>query len=220
MLAPGDVIGRIEIPRLEMSTVVFEGTADDVLSIGVGHLAGSPLPGQRGNVVLAAHRDTFFRPLRNIHQRDTITVVMPGGTRRYSVDETVIVMPEQTEVLAPASGAILTLVTCYPFDWFGHAPQRFIVRAHELTSSEPLVSDGKAQTHSAAADVMASVDHLPLRAVSRPKPMVRRVDPVPPVEEIAVQDETDAPAHPSGNRIAHGVKKLNPKHLWARITGR
>jgi sortase A len=213
-LIQGDVIGRIEIPRLEISTIVFEGTGDDVLGIGVGHLPGSPLPGQPGNVVLAAHRDTFFRPLRNIHKRDTIEVVTPGGTRRYSVDETTIVTPDQTEILGPASGAILTLVTCYPFDWFGHAPQRFIVRAHEISPAEATASEVKAQTQSEAAEVMANVDRLP-----RPKPPVRRADPVAHAES-AEEEAEPAPVHHSGNRIVRGVKKLNPKHLWARISGR
>jgi sortase A len=228
-LTQGDVIGRIEIPRLEISTIVFEGTGDDVLGTGVGHLTGSPLPGQRGNVVLAAHRDTFFRPLRNIRKRDTIAVVTPSGTRRYSVDETTIVTPDQTEVLGPASGEILTLVTCYPFDWFGHAPQRFIVRAHELgdpTHPAAIASAVRAQTPSAESDLMASVDHLApvqLQPVLRPKPAVRRADKVQePAEEIAAQKEAEPETlpHHQGNRVVHGVKKLNPKHLWARITGK
>jgi sortase A len=225
-LIQGDVIGRIEIPRLEISTIVFEGTGDDVLGIGVGHLPGSPLPGQRGNVVLAAHRDTFFRPLRNIHARDTIELVTPGGTRRYSVDQTTIVTPDQTAVLGPAPGAILTLVTCYPFDWFGHAPQRFIVRAHEVTPPQAPASEAKAQTQSEAVDVMATVDHLPpVHNTPRPKPVIRRADPVPqPAEEIAVQEDTEPEAEAvrlshQSNRVVRGVKKLNPKHLWSRITG-
>jgi sortase A len=212
-LIQGDVIGRIEIPRLEISTIVFEGTGDDVLGIGVGHLPGSPLPGQPGNVVLAAHRDTFFRPLRNIHKRDTIAVVTPGGTRRYSVDETTIVTPDQTEILGPVSGAILTLVTCYPFDWFGHAPQRFIVRAHEISPAEAPAAEVKAQTQSEAAEVMANVDHPPpVHRITRPKPAA--------AEEIAAQDDDPAPVQHSGNRFVHGVKRLNPKHLWSRITGK
>jgi sortase A len=129
----GDLVGRIEIPRLQISTVVFEGTNDDVLGVGVGHLSGSPLPGERGNVVLAAHRDTYFRSLRNIRKYDAIDVVTLGGTRRYIVDSTMIVTPDHVEVLKPTPRATLTLITCYPFDWFGHAPKRFIVSAHEMS---------------------------------------------------------------------------------------
>ena len=171
-LIQGDVIGRIEIPRLEISTIVFEGTGDQVLGIGVGHLPGSPLPGHRGNVVLAAHqRHFFFVPYGNIQAGDTIELVTPSGTRRYSVDETTIVTPDQTAVLGPVPGAILTLVTCYPFDWFGHAPQRFIVRAHEIKPSEASAVEVKEQTPSEAADVMAGVDRLPpVHHISRLKP--------------------------------------------------
>jgi sortase A len=215
-LIQGDVIGRIEIPRLEISTMVFEGTGDDVLGIGVGHLPDSPLPGLRGNVVLAAHRDTFFRPLRNIHKLDTIAVVTPGGTHRYSVDETRIVTPDHTEVLGPASGTVLTLVTCYPFDWFGHAPQRFIVRAHEVSPVVAVAPEMKAQVPAQASQVMANVDHV---SPPRPKPVVRRADAVPqPTEEIADTEPTPIPH--SGNRIVRGVKGLNPKHLWSRIAGK
>jgi sortase A len=128
----GDLVGRVEIPRLNVSTVVFEGTDDGVLRDGVGHLAGSPLPGEAGNVVLAAHRDTFFRPLRYIRPHDTIAIVTPGGTKDYRVDSITIVTPDHTEVLNPTRDRELTLITCYPFDWFGPAPKRFIVRAREM----------------------------------------------------------------------------------------
>jgi len=133
-LGRGYLIGRIEIPRLRISTVIFEGTDEDVLRIGAGHMPGSPLPGESGNVVVAAHRDTFFRPLRNIHTNDDIAIVTSGGTRRYRVDSIEIVTPDRTDVLGKTQISELTLVTCYPFEWFGHAPKRFIVRAHELES--------------------------------------------------------------------------------------
>ena len=95
-LAEGSLVGRIEIPRLHVSTIVFEGTGDNVLSIGVGHLTGTALPGDQGNVVLAAHRDTFFRPLRSVHKCDRIDVVtparntpLPGGFDRRSCRQTI-----------------------------------------------------------------------------------------------------------------------------------
>lgn len=126
----GDLVGRLEIPRLAMKSVIFEGTDEDVLQRGVGHLPGSPLPGE-GNVVVAGHRDTFFRPLRNIRPRDVITVTTDQGTRRYTVESTAIVNPEETGVLEDTSGSTLTLITCYPFRYIGHAPQRFVVRGRE-----------------------------------------------------------------------------------------
>jgi sortase A len=222
-LAEGDLIGRIEIPRLRMSTVVFEGTGDGVLRIGVGHLAGSPLPGERGNVVLAAHRDTFFRPLRDIRKQDVIDVVTPNGMRRYRVDSTTIVTPDHTEVLGPVPGATLTLVTCYPFDWFGHAPKRFIVRAHEFkdreVTSESRVPPPKPQlppTHAEAAEVMRNVDYVTpiVTHTVRPRPVEK------PIEEIVTEAEPEPTEEVSpeagaakGNRMMRGLKKLNPKRL-------
>lgn len=128
--AEGSLVGRIDIPRLDLSVIVFEGTSDDTLARGVGHLHGSAAPGQIGNLVLAGHRDTFFRGLRDIRQGDRISVKAPNGDYQYSVDSTAIVQPTQTEVVRPTDDATLTLITCYPFNYIGSAPERFIVRAH------------------------------------------------------------------------------------------
>ena len=128
--AEGSLVGRIDIPRLDLSAIVFEGTSDDTLARGVGHLSGSAVPGAPGNLVLAGHRDTFFRELRDIHQGDLISVKAPDGVYQYSVDSTDIVQPTQTEVIKPTVDTTLTLVTCYPFSYIGNAPERFIVRAH------------------------------------------------------------------------------------------
>jgi LPXTG-site transpeptidase (sortase) family protein len=92
------------------------------------------LPGEPGNVVLAGHRDTFFRGLRNIRKGDEITLETLDGSYRYRVDLTQVVAPEYTEVLRGSDDAILTLVTCYPFSFVGPAPQRYIVRAQNLLS--------------------------------------------------------------------------------------
>jgi sortase A len=110
--------------------IVFEGTSDDTLARGVGHLHGTAAPGHIGNLVLAAHRDTYFRALRDIRQGDQISVKAPDGDYQYSVDSTAIVQPTQTEVIRPTDDATLTLITCYPFNYIGAAPERFIVRAH------------------------------------------------------------------------------------------
>jgi sortase A len=130
--AEGSLVGRIDIPRLDLSAVVFEGTSDGTLSRGVGHLRGSAGPGERGNLVLAGHRDTFFRELRNIRQGDEVTIKGPDGEFEYQVESTAIVDPDQTEVLKPSDGATLTLITCYPFRYIGNAPERFIVRATKV----------------------------------------------------------------------------------------
>ena len=125
------LLGKVEIPRLRLSAVVFQGTEDSVLDHGVGHLDGSPLPGQSGNVVLAAHRDTFFRSLKDIHEGDVVSVSTPSGIRSYSVESTEIVAPTDTSVLNATDTPTLTLITCYPFYYVGHAPKRFIVRARD-----------------------------------------------------------------------------------------
>ncbi len=130
--AEGSLVGRIDIPRLDLSAVVFEGTSDSTLERGVGHMSGSAAPGQRGNLVLAGHRDTFFRELRNIRRGDEVNILGPQGEFEYQVESTAIVEPDQTEVLKPSKDATLTLITCYPFHYIGSAPERFIVRAIKI----------------------------------------------------------------------------------------
>ena len=127
----GKLIGRMEIPKLHLSAVVFQGSDSSVLDHGVGHVGSTALPGQPGNVVLAAHRDTFFRPLRNIRKGDLVTVTTESGLRSYRVNSTEIVKPTEISVLKPTPKPTLTLITCYPFYYVGHAPRRFIVRALE-----------------------------------------------------------------------------------------
>ncbi len=129
---PGSTIGRLEIPRIGVSVVVLEGSDDHTLRLGVGHLSNTSLPGERGNVVFAAHRDTFFRPLRAIRKEDLITVTTAQGDHRYAVESTEVVDPDAAEVLHASSQPVLTLITCYPFYYVGHAPKRFVVKAREL----------------------------------------------------------------------------------------
>jgi sortase A len=125
----GSALGRIEIPRLRISAMIAEGTGAEVLDRAVGHVASTPRPGSPGNVALAAHRDSYFRGLGNIRENDVIRIVTPEATYRYRVQWTEIVAPERVDVLEATDRASLTLVTCYPFEWVGHAPQRFVVRA-------------------------------------------------------------------------------------------
>jgi sortase A len=125
----GDVVGRLEIPRLSLSTVVFEGADQDVLERGAGHVPGSALPGDRGNTVLAAHRDTFFRPLRDIRTGDLVKIHTPPNDSVYIVESARVVEPDDVDVLKPTAEPALTLITCYPFRYIGPAPERFVVRA-------------------------------------------------------------------------------------------
>jgi sortase A len=128
------VIGRLEIPRLQLSVMVREGADEGTLRRAVGHIPGTALPGKMGNVGLAGHRDTFFRALRNIREDDAIEFETTNGTYRYVVKSTKIVTPRDVSVLAAAGGENLTLVTCYPFYYVGSAPKRFIVRAARIAA--------------------------------------------------------------------------------------
>jgi sortase A len=133
--ANGGLIGRVDIPRLGISAIMMEGTGSSVLRRAVGHIRGTALPGERGNVGISGHRDTFFRPLRNIAAGDFIVLTTVAGEYRYRVVATSIVAPDDVAVLAPGAGEILTIVTCYPFYFVGPAPKRFIVRAQRVTET-------------------------------------------------------------------------------------
>jgi sortase A len=131
----GALVGRIELPRLEISAVVREGDDDRTLRTAVGHIPGTAMPGDPGNAGLAGHRDTFFRNLRRVRVGDRIVVTTPASIFHYTVTATRIVTPTDVSVLDPTTQQTLTLVTCYPFTYIGAAPLRFIVRA-ELEASE------------------------------------------------------------------------------------
>jgi sortase A len=135
----GAPIGMLEIPRLGLSSIVLEGDHMAALLLGVGHLSDTPLPWHDGNSVLAAHRDTFFRPLARIRRDDVIRFSTADAEFEYVVTETMIVGPTDLAVLDPTPSAMLTLITCYPFDYVGPAPDRFIVRAERRSrvSLEP-----------------------------------------------------------------------------------
>ena len=128
--AAGSLIGRIEIPRLGVSTIIRAGSDARTLRLAVGHIPGTAYPGEQGNIGLAGHRDTFFRRLRDIKVDDEIRIVTPEETYTFKVERTSVVKPRDTWVLNDTSaGTVLTLVTCYPFTYVGSAPDRFIVRA-------------------------------------------------------------------------------------------
>ena len=129
-LAIGEIIGRVDIPRLRLSAAVAEGDDDKTLGNAVGHLPDTPLPWhRRGNVALAAHRDGLFRPLEGIRLNDDVRVVTSRGEFHYRVTKTHIVDPDDVWVIAPTDTPTMTLITCYPFSFVGNAPRRFIVKA-------------------------------------------------------------------------------------------
>ncbi|MGA8152153.1 MAG: class D sortase [Terriglobales bacterium] len=127
----GDVLGRLDIPRLGMSVAILQGTKSRMLRLGAGHIKDTPLPGELGNIGIAAHRDTFFRELKDIRPDDEIQLQTATGLFRYEVDWAKVVAPDDVGVLAASTGSVLTLVTCYPFYYVGPAAKRFVVRAHQ-----------------------------------------------------------------------------------------
>jgi sortase A len=142
-LVPGGPMGKLTIPSVGISAIVLEGDDGATLNAAPGHIPGTALPGENGNVAIAGHRDTFFRNLDTIRAGDTITLRTLRGTYQYKVDSTEVVDPSQTEVLQPSGAPTLTLVTCYPFHFIGPAPKRFIVRSRMVHSISWRASDAQ-----------------------------------------------------------------------------
>lgn len=134
-LETGAAVGSLSIVRVGLSGVVVEGDDGAVLDRAIGHLPDTPLPWEPGNSALAAHRDTLFRPLRDVRLGDVLRLKTPYGSFDYVVRETLIVKPTDVWVLAPTPTSMLTLISCYPFAYIGHAPERFIVRAERLPTT-------------------------------------------------------------------------------------
>jgi sortase A len=131
LLVEGEVIGEIQVSRLGLSVMVVQGDSAASLRRAVGHLAKSALPGEWGNVALAGHRDTYFRPLRDIRIGDEIQFKTAEHSFKYVVESIEVVAPTDVQVLEATSGHDLTLITCFPFHYVGPAPKRFIVRAKQ-----------------------------------------------------------------------------------------
>ncbi len=135
----GDTVAELSIPRLKTRLYVLEGDDDKELLRGPGHMPGTAMPGAIGNAVIAGHRDTHFRVLKDIRKGDEILVRTVEGEFRYQVRATSIVGPEDTAALQPSTDTVLHLVTCYPFYWIGSAPKRFVV---EASLEKPEWADG------------------------------------------------------------------------------
>jgi len=129
------VIGSIDVPALALSAPIAADIDPGSLRMGVGHIRGTALPGGLGTVGLAGHRDSFFRPLRRIKPGMEIKLTGATGTYHYLVDSTEIVTPDEVHVLDIAQRPALILITCFPFDYIGAAPRRFIVHAHLLSAA-------------------------------------------------------------------------------------
>jgi sortase A len=132
----GSPLGRMEINSIGLSVMIMEGIDGRTLRRAAGHIPGTALPGEAGNVGIAGHRDTFFRPLRNLQMNDEITLTTLKGVYRYRVNSLKLAEPNDIDVLKSSGDAVLTLVTCYPFYYVGPAPRRFIVRAVEIPEGQ------------------------------------------------------------------------------------
>ena len=119
----------LRIPKIHLEVPVLEGTDDVTLDYGVGHVEGTALPGNGGNVAIAGHRDGFFRGLKDIARDDVLQLDTGRGLETYVIEDIWLVDPEDVWVLEPTGSSKLTLVTCYPFYYVGSAPRRYIVRA-------------------------------------------------------------------------------------------
>jgi len=199
----GGLLGRLEIPRLGLSVLVLNGDDAASLVLGAGRLPGSPGAGEPGNLVIAGHRDTFFRPLRDIRKDDRIQVTTPGGSYRYVVEWTAVVGDGDTGVLANTREPSLTLVTCYPFEYIGPAPRRFVVRARLAPAAESLPAQS-----APAPETRPS----PFVAHRRPTEAADAAAPAPAPEPLAT-----APDPPAALQSSHGIARLNPVHLFKRI---
>ncbi|WP_156874347.1 class D sortase [Planococcus halocryophilus] len=131
----GELMGELLIPKLEASLPIIHGTDEDELEKGVGHFAQSVLPGENDNSVLSGHRDTVFRELGKVGKGDLLTVKTYSGTFTYKVRQVRIVDQDDRTVIVPKPKATLTVSTCYPFDYIGYAPERYILVA-DLVSSK------------------------------------------------------------------------------------
>ena len=128
-ISTGSWVARLEAPTVGLTATVIEGSSDAMLARAAGHVEYTPLPGEAGNVGIAGHRDTTFRAVRRLKVGDPLLVQTATGVFHYEIERTFIVQPTDVYVLDPTDRPSLTLVTCYPFTFIGHAPQRYIVRA-------------------------------------------------------------------------------------------
>lgn len=199
-VSEGSLIGRIKVPRINLSAVVLEGIGTQTLRLAVGHLPGTPLPGGKGTTDLAAHRDTFFRGLRKIQKGDMVTLsTVSGAQYQYRVGSITVVSPNNTEILNASTGPGLNLITCYPFNYIGPAPKRFVVHADEIDGH---ASDQGSQT---------SGEILPVSLQENP-PVSRRSSRALRIRRGALGKHRGLSAN-SGTRIASigRAKTLSPE---------
>lgn len=172
LVVRGAPIAELLIPRVHLSSVVLHGSDATTLRRGPGHIEHTARPGERGNIAIAGHRDTFFRRLRDVHVGDDVFLSTPGGSVHYRITSTRVASAHDLSVLDPTERAVLTLITCYPFWVLGPAPDRFVVRAERVDALPPWEApDPTDPTQSTpvsiGAPALERVTH-PQSAVTRP----------------------------------------------------
>lgn len=125
----GAKLGSLEIPILNSELPLVQGTSPQSLKSGVGHFTESVMPGAVDNCVISGHRDTYFRKIGKLKIGDELIVKTEAGMFTYKVTGTQIVHRNDKTIIVPTDRAVLTLTTCYPFQFIGHAPDRYIVSA-------------------------------------------------------------------------------------------
>ena len=127
--ASGDGLTRLSIPRISLDAVIVEGISYRKLAIAPGHIPGTPLPGEAGNSVISAHRDTFFRHIYELKKGDDVIVRRLGKIYTFTVTGKKITDPDDVSVMRPTTESQLTLITCYPTYYIGPAPERLVIFA-------------------------------------------------------------------------------------------
>ena len=125
----------MSIDKLDLKVPVYNGTDEINLNRGAGRIKGTAWIDSPGNLGIAGHRDGFFRVLKDIELGDRIDMLTFQGKTEFVVSSITIVDPTDVSVLAPTDDSTITLVTCYPFYFVGHAPKRYIVKG-ELVSNQ------------------------------------------------------------------------------------
>jgi sortase A len=125
----------MSIETLDLKVPVYNGTDEINLNRGAGRIKGTGWIDTPGNLGIAGHRDGFFRALKDIELGDRISMLTHQGKSEFVVSSITIVDPSDVSVLAPTDDSTITLVTCYPFYFVGHAPKRYIVKG-ELVSNQ------------------------------------------------------------------------------------
>ncbi|MBE6050205.1 MAG: class D sortase [Clostridium sp.] len=125
----GEVFAKLKIDSVNLYEEIAHGDSEEELRNKIGHYSGSTLPGEGGNCILCAHRNTAFRPLENVQVNDNVEIETKYGTYKYKVDEIKIIKDlNDASPLQVSDKEMLTLYTCYPFSYIGSSPYRIVFR--------------------------------------------------------------------------------------------